>query len=108
VNLVVVQFEFLRPNRRLPEFDAFSSHDVGMSHDVRRVVKVFVVALMLCGAFITGQYLLGTASAQSRPRWEYQVVKIDRMDNANPGTFQILGLSKLGEEGWEAVGMNDS
>jgi hypothetical protein len=72
-----------------------------------RLVKVVLLALMFFGAFIIGQRHSPSASAQVRQKWEYQVVKADRIERGG-ALFEVQGLSKLGEDGWEAVGINDS
>jgi hypothetical protein len=35
-------------------------------------------------------------------------VKADRIERNGAGDFEVKGLSGLGEDGWEAVGLNDS
>ena len=63
------------------------------------VVRIGLVALMLVGAFIAGQQFPRSVAAQSRQKWEYQIV----------GSFHtVQHLNELGEEGWEAVTMNGS
>jgi hypothetical protein len=63
---------------------------------------------MFVVAFGIGQRYSASTTAQSRQKWEYQVVKADRVDHDGGNTLHIKGLSQLGEDGWEAVGMNDS
>ena len=75
-----------------------------MSHSLVRVV---LLALMFFGAFIIGQRHSPSASAQTRQKWEYQVVKADRIERS-AALLEVKGLSQLGEDGWEAVGINDS
>jgi len=71
------------------------------------LVGVVLLALMFFGAFIIGQRHSPSASAQARQKWEYQVVKADRIERSAP-LLEIKGLSQLGGDGWEAVGINDS
>ena len=73
-----------------------------------RLVKVILLTLMFVGAFIIGQRHSPSTSAQARQKWEYQVVKADRIEKSGTSSLDVKGLSKLGEEGWEAVGINDS
>ena len=72
------------------------------------LVKVVLMTLILLGAFGVGQWHSASTSAQARQSWEYQVVKADRIERNGAAAFEVKGLSKLGEEGWEAVGINDS
>ena len=60
------------------------------------LVRVVLLAMMFFGA-----------SAQARQKWEYQVVKADRIERS-AALLEVKGLSQLGEDGWEAVGINDS
>ena len=71
-------------------------------------IRLFLLAAMLLATFGIGERYSASTAAQSRDRWEYQVVKADRIEQNGADTFQIRGLRKLGEDGWEAVGMNDS
>ena len=71
------------------------------------LVRVVLVALMFFGAFIIGQRHFPSSSAQARQKWEYQVVKADRIERST-ALLEVKGLSQLGEDGWEAVGINDS
>ena len=73
-----------------------------------RLVRVVLLALMFFGAFIIGQRHSPSASAQARQKWEYQVVKADRIERNGAATLEVKGLAKLGEDGWEAVAINDS
>jgi len=73
-----------------------------------RFVRVILLTLMFLGAFIIGQRYSPSTSAQARQKWEYQVVKADRIERSGNASLEVKGLSKLGEEGWEAVGINDS
>ena len=75
------------------------------SHGFARVI---VLTLMFLSAFIIGQRYSPSASAQARQKWEYQVVKADRIERSGNASIEVKGLSKLGEDGWEAVGINDS
>jgi len=72
-----------------------------------RLVRVVLLALMLLCAFIIGQPHFPSSSAQARQKWEYQVVKADRIERS-AALLEVKGLSQLGEDGWEAVGINDS
>ena len=62
---------------------------------------------MFFGAFMIGQWYSPSTSAQARQKWEYQVVKADRIERS-AALLEVKGLSQLGEDGWEAVGINDS
>ena len=72
------------------------------------LVRVVLSTLMILGAFVIGQRYSASTSAQARQKWEYQVVKADRIERNGAAAFEIKGLSKLGEDGWEAVSINDS
>lgn len=63
----------------------------------QRLVRLLVLTLMLLGAFFIGQLHSASTSAQAAQKWEYQIVKIPR---------EIKALNTLGEDGWEAVGLN--
>ena len=71
------------------------------------MVRIALLTLMLLGAVMIDQHSL-SASAQARPKWEYQVVKADRIERNGVASLEVKCLSKLGEDGWEAVGINDS
>ena len=61
--------------------------------------RIGLIALMLAGAFVAGQYFPRTVAAQSHPQWEYRIV----------GSFHTVDqMNKLGEDGWEAVTLNAS
>jgi hypothetical protein len=66
-------------------------------------VRICLVALMLVGAFIAGQQYSRPVVAQSRQKWEYQIV-----GSGFAGSGQVDKLNKLGEEGWEVVTLNAS
>ena len=74
---------------------------------LHRLVRVVLLALMFLGAFMIGQRRSPSASAQARQKWEYQVVKADRIERSGP-FLEVKGLSKLDEDGWEGVGISDS
>jgi hypothetical protein len=64
-----------------------------------QVLRIIFAALMLIVAFVAGQHFAPTAAAQSRQKWEYQIV----------GSLHTVDqINKLGEEGWEAVTLNAS
>jgi len=67
------------------------------------LVRIGLIALMLAGAFIAGQQYSRPVAAQSRQRWEYEIV-----GTGFTGAGQVDKLNKLGEEGWEAVTLNAS
>jgi hypothetical protein len=73
-----------------------------------RLVRAILLTLLLLGAFVIGQRYSGSASAQARQKWEYQVVKADRIERQGTTGLEVKGLNKLGEDGWDAVGINDS
>ena len=54
---------------------------------------------MFLGALIIGQRYSPTTSAQARQKWEYQVVKADRIERSGAASLEVKGLSKLGEDG---------
>ena len=63
------------------------------------MVRIVFVGLLLLASFLAGQRTSSPVSAQSRPKWEYQIV----------GSWHTVDqLNKLGEEGWEAVTLNAS
>jgi len=63
------------------------------------IVKVLFIAFLLFLAFVAGQQSSRSVAAQSRPRWEYQIIRA-----RNP----IDEMNKLGEEGWEAVNITNN
>jgi hypothetical protein len=66
------------------------------------------LAALLLAAFGAGHRYSVSASAQAKQKWEYQIVKLDRIERITTGTFEVKGLSNLGDDGWEAVSINDS
>ena len=64
-----------------------------------RVVQVVITAMMLVAAFVAGQLSTSSVAAQSRQKWEYQIV---------PAYHNADQINKLGEDGWEAVTLNAS
>jgi len=74
---------------------------------LHRLLRVMLLTLMCLGAFGFGQWYSPSTWAQTSGQWEYQVVKADRIES-NGAALEVKGLSKLGENGWEAVGINDS
>lgn len=62
-------------------------------HSVGKIV-LFVLALI--GAFLVGQHTSTPVLAQSRIRWEYQIVRGPHLDDK---------INKFGEDGWEAVNL---
>ena len=73
-----------------------------------RLARVILLTLTFLGAFIVGQRYSPSTAAQVRQKWEYQVVKADRIERSGTASLEVKGLSKLGEDGWEAVGISDS
>jgi len=67
-----------------------------------------LLTLALLAAFGAGQWHSATTSAQGRAKWEYQSIRADRIDGSGAGPFQVKGLGKLGDDGWEVAGVNDS
>ena len=70
---------------------------------LHRLVRIGLGALMLVGVFIAGQQYSRPVAAQSRQKWEYQIV-----GSSFAGSGQVDKLNKLGEEGWEVVTLNAS
>ena len=73
-----------------------------------RLGWVLLTILLTLAAYGFGPGRQASASAQTRTKWEYQIVKADRVDRSPAGALQVKGLSQLGDDGWEAVGMNES
>ena len=71
-------------------------------------MRLVLLTLMLLAAFGVGQWYTASTSAQSKPKWEYQVIRADRIEGSGAGPFQVKGLSEMGEDGWEVAGVNDS
>jgi len=69
----------------------------------RFLVRTGLLVLMLIGAFLAGQQTSRTAAAQSRQKWEYQIV-----GSSFSGSGQVDKINQLGEEGWEVVTLNAS
>lgn len=70
---------------------------------VHPVVRIASFALLVAAAFIAGQQFPRSAAAQSRPKWEYQIV-----GSGFVGSGQVDKLNRLGEDGWEAITINAS
>lgn len=70
--------------------------------------RILLLTAMLLVAFGLGERYSTSTSAQSLQKWEYQVIKADKIENGGTGNFEIKGLRKLGEDGWEVAAMNDS
>jgi len=66
------------------------------------------LAALLFAVFGAGNRYSVSASAQAKQKWEYQIVKLDRIERSTTGTFALQGLSNLGDDGREAVSINDS
>ena len=62
-----------------------------------------MIVLMLAAAFIAGQQFSRPVAAQSRQKWEYQIV-----GSSFAGSAQVDKLNKLSEDGWEVVTRNAS
>ena len=75
---------------------------------LNRFVRTVSLAALLLAAFGVGHWYSVSASAQAKQKWEYQIVKLDRIDHSTTGTFEVKGLNHLGDDGWEAVSVNDS
>ena len=65
--------------------------------------RIGLVVLMLMAAFIAGQQYSRPVAAQSRQKWEYQIV-----GSGFAGSGQVDKLNKLGDDGWEVVTLNAS
>jgi hypothetical protein len=65
-------------------------------HTVERIV---LVASMLVVAFVAGERSSLSVVAQSRQKWEYQIVS---------GNHTVEKMNKRGEDGWEAITLNAS
>jgi len=62
-------------------------------------VRITLFGLVLVLAFVAGQQTAHPVAAQSRQKWEYQIV----------GSLHTeRDINKLGEDGWEAVTLNAS
>ena len=72
-----------------------------------RLPRVTLFTLTLLATFGAGHWYSTSTSAQARQKWEYRVVKADRIERS-AALLEVKGLSQLGEDGWEAVGINDS
>ena len=70
---------------------------------LQRFIRIGSVALMLVAAFIAGQQFPRAVGAQTRQKWEYQIV-----GSGFAGSRQVDRLNKLGEDGWEVVTLNAS
>jgi hypothetical protein len=68
-----------------------------------RLVRIGLAALMLLAAFVAGQQYSRPVAAQSRQKWEYQIVGA-----GFGGNGQVDKVNQLGEEGWEVVTLNAS
>ena len=62
----------------------------------RTFVRVLLLTAVLIAAFGIGERYSGFTSAQSRQKWEYQVVKADRIVDNRAGTTEIKGLAARG------------
>jgi hypothetical protein len=67
------------------------------------LVRIGLLAVSLLGAFLAGQYYSSPVAAQSRQKWEYQIV-----GSSLAGHVQVEKLNELGEQGWEVVTLNAS
>jgi hypothetical protein len=69
-----------------------------------QVARIVLVSLTLVAAFVAGQHSSSAVAAQSHAKWEYKIIDHGPF-HSMPG---LTGeLNKLGEEGWEAVSMNN-
>jgi hypothetical protein len=89
----------VRPLRR----NAFQTAGVQNS-DMRLhpLVRIGSAAVLVMAAFPVGQQYPRTAAAQSRQKWEYQVVTSGFIGSRS----QVEKLNQLGEDGWEAINLN--
>ena len=72
-----------------------------------RLLWMLMAILLFATGFVVAQRCPLSVSAQSRARWEYQIVKVSIGQNAGGG-FELKGLNSVAQDGWEAVGMNES
>src|SRR4051794_22754827 len=61
-------------------------------------VRVLLLTAMLLAAFAIGERYSASTSAQSREKWEYQILKADRIQQNGAAAFEIKGLGKQGED----------
>jgi hypothetical protein len=73
-----------------------------------RIFAAGFTALLLLVAFVAGQWRTTAAVAQNRPGWEYQVLRADKIERSASGGAEIKELKRFGDDGWEAIAMNDS
>jgi hypothetical protein len=66
------------------------------------IVRIGSVAVLAIVAFLVGQQYPRTAAAQSRQKWEYQLVGSGFIGSRG----QVEKLNQLGEDGWEAINLN--
>ena len=69
---------------------------------LRPLVRIGSVVVLMVAAFPAGQQFSRTAAAQSRPKWEYQIVASGFIGSRS----EVEKLNQLGEDGWEAINMN--
>jgi hypothetical protein len=73
---------------------------------LHRFLRVSLVTIALMAAFAAGQWRAASSSAQTRQKWEYQVLKVE-LEGAG-AAINIKGLTARGDEGWEVAAMNSS
>jgi hypothetical protein len=71
------------------------------------LTRVLVTTLVLISVFAAGHWSAVSFAAQSSPKWEYRMLRADRVDEIG-GVTTVKGLAPLGDEGWEVAGLNTS
>jgi len=73
-----------------------------------KLERVLLPALLMLSVLLWWTATSASVSAQARMKGECQIVKADRVERSPGAAFEVKGLNKLGDEGWEAVGMNEN
>ena len=67
------------------------------------LVRIGSIVLLVIAAFLAGQQYPRSVAAQTKPKWEYQIVGSGFIGSRG----QIEKLNQLGEDGWEAINLNE-